>query len=87
MMATRRVFHYLCPTGAHHGHDRAGPDRYSAETQRLRTEAEMRTHRGGKLRVLWVGRPKVLWWALGPYVGGLVTRHANRMLPTLWLGR
>ena len=46
----------------------------------------MGTNRGGKPGVLWAGRPKVLWWPLVPHVVGLVTRHPNGMVPTVWLG-
>jgi len=82
-MALGRVFKHLCPTGAHHGDDRTGPDCYSAQRQRPRTEAEMGTDRCGETGVLWARRPEVLWWPLVPHVVGLVTRHANGTLPTL----
>jgi hypothetical protein len=85
-MALGRVSQDLCPTGAHHGNDRTGPDCYRAQRQRPCTEAEMRTDRRGEHGVLWAGRPEVLWWPLLPHVVGLVTRHANGMLPTLALG-
>jgi hypothetical protein len=85
-MALGRVFQDLCPTGAHHGHDRTGPDCYRAQRHRPRAEAAVGTDRGGEPGVLWAGGPEVLWWPLVPHVVGLVTRHANGMLPTVWLG-
>ncbi len=85
-MALGRVFQHLCPTGAHRGHDRTGPDCYSAQRQRPRTQAEMGTDRGGKPGVLWAGGPEVLWCPLVPHMVGLITRHSNGMVPTVWSG-
>jgi hypothetical protein len=82
-MALGGVFQHLCPTGAHHGHDRTGPDCHGAQRHRLRTETAMGTDRGREHGVLWACGPEVLWWPLVPHVVGLVTRHANGMLPTV----
>ena len=46
----------------------------------------MGTDRVGEPGVLWAGRPEVLWWPLGPHVVGMVSRHANGMVPTVRLG-
>ena len=85
-MTLGRVFQDLCPTSAHHGHDRTGPDCHGAQRHRLRTETAMGTDRGREHGVLWACGPEVLWWPLVPHVVGLVTRHAIGMLPTVWLG-
>jgi hypothetical protein len=45
----------------------------------------MGTALGDEHGVLWARRPKVLRWPLLPHVVGLITRHTNRMLPTVRL--